>query len=101
MHPSERVSARKGSCMAYDARHGVVVLFGGFDSDQQRLFGETWEWDGKDWRLGLGPPKRRSCAMAYDAAHDEILMFGGTVADEDGGVRRTAGDTWTYQTVSQ
>jgi hypothetical protein len=35
--------------MAYDRARHVVVLFDGHDGD--RLFGDTWEWNGQDWAL--------------------------------------------------
>ena len=40
--------------MAYDAAHGQVVLFGGFNT---RALGDTWTWDGAAWAI---PTRGRS-----------------------------------------
>jgi len=41
-------SPRGGHVMAYDPVRERVVLYGGFDTDDQRL-ADTWEWDGSTW----------------------------------------------------
>ena len=49
---------RNHSGMAYDARRQRIVLFGGHDGD--RVFGDTWEFDGREWRqLTRTPPQAR------------------------------------------
>ncbi len=71
--PTQRVGAR----MAYDARRGRVVMFGG--QIGAALTQETWEWDGVRWAriLATGPSPRRDVAMAYDAARARVVLFGG------------------------
>jgi Galactose oxidase, central domain len=40
--------ARTGHAMTYDAPRGRVVLFGGAALGSEP-YGDTWEWDGRDW----------------------------------------------------
>jgi hypothetical protein len=86
--PSETgPSPRTGAAMAYDARLGRIVLFGGGTGVAPS--GETWEWDGGSWKLRAAvAPGRYNAAMAYDAARGRLVRFGGW-----DGERRTA-DTW-------
>lgn len=42
-------SARYGHAMAYDSDRGVVVLFGGADSNTDYGLNDTWEYDGTIW----------------------------------------------------
>jgi len=87
--PSPRVSL----AMAYDARRGVIVLFGGFAA--AGALADTWEYDGADWKQRTPttvPPARARHALAFDAARSTIVMFGG-------GVPALLGDTWEYDGV--
>lgn len=44
--------ARGGPGMAFDRSRGVTVMFGGAGDDPVRAtLGDTWEWDGRTWRL--------------------------------------------------
>jgi hypothetical protein len=89
----ERVAAegpapRNNAAMAYDAKRGRVVLFGGSTG---RPSGETWEWDGRRWeRVGEGQEGRYNCVMAYDPRRGRVVRFGGW----DGTKR--VGDTWEW-----
>lgn len=67
--------------MAYDLARQRVVLFGG-DSP---LRGDTWEWDGTQWRAlaVTGPPPRRHHAMAWDPSQARVLLVGGQSAPVD------------------
>jgi hypothetical protein len=60
--------------MAYDAKRGLTLLFGG--SDDAR----TWGWDGVQWRVlaETGPSPRQLHAMSYDSRRGRVLLFGGT-----------------------
>ncbi len=73
-----------------------MVVFGGRDdlgAANKHVRGDTWEWDGTDWRQGPdGPPSRRSCALVYDSAHQEIVLFGGATTDGF-----APAETWTYR----
>jgi len=79
--------------MAYDARRGVSVLFGGSDGS---LLRDAWEWDGAEWRSvsGSGPTERSHHAMAYDGERGVAVLFGGFSA------RTRLGDTWEWNGVS-
>jgi len=89
--------ARTGHSMAYDAERGVVVLFGGYDSSDQRRC-DTWTWNGTNWSNvspggteGVNFPSRRSCAaVAYDSTRKRIVLFGG---DSNTGYLN---DTWEW-----
>ncbi len=82
---------RSRSAMVFDARRGVMVLWGGSTSS---FHDEMWEWDGHEWsEVEQGAPKpapRDWHAMAYDESRGVIVLFGG---------RTTGGslsDTWEY-----
>src|SRR5205807_2469554 len=81
-----------------------VALYGGLDSlvgsPAPRVFGNTWEWDGKHWtkRQDIGPGPRWRHAMAYDSARGRIVLFGGLrVAGAGEGLADSLlGDTWEH-----
>jgi hypothetical protein len=83
---------RSEAGMAFDRHRGVAVLFGGYDDAGGRItrLGDTWEWDGSQWRLRAtdGPEPRSGMAMAYDERRRRVVLFGG-----NGGPRS---DTWTW-----
>ncbi len=79
--PSGSPPAGNYPSMAYDAAHGVVVLFAG---------GQTWTWDGATWtqpQPSTSPPARGDGAMAFDAALGKVVLFSGIFAPND---------TWTW-----
>jgi cysteine-rich repeat protein len=80
-------AARRGHAMAYDARLGKVIMFGG--RGVAGLFGDTWAWDGATWtRLATtGPSPREGMAVATDRMG--IVLYGG----ESSGVEK---DTWRW-----
>lgn len=86
--PGPRASAGA----AYDARRGLVVIYGGMGSDG--LLDDTWGWDGTRWRrlADGGPGKRAMGQLAYDAARDRIVLFGGRRGWPDGDLD----DTWEW-----
>jgi hypothetical protein len=88
-------SPRCGHCLAFDEQHGVAVLFGGIDPDDNSL-GDTWLFDGTSWKAvaGSGPPARRYAAFAYDPDLKGCLLHGG--AEDDQG-RQTFGDAWLFR----
>lgn len=85
--------ARHSPGMAYDSRRKVVVLFGGITGRTRSavLYGDTWEWDGEEWRLvaTTGPTPRLGHAMVYDEARGVVVLFGGN----DGTFKN---DTWEW-----
>ena len=78
--------ARRGHVMAYDARIGKVVMFGGRNV---QLLGDTWAWDGTTWaRLATtGPSPRQGSVLAPDRSG--LILYGG----DDGSVKT---DTWRW-----
>ena len=90
---SRKYSPRHTEAMAYDSDRDVMVIFGGFP-DGGRLLGDTWEWNGANWKKvgSSGPSPRVPCAMAYDSAREVVVLFGGSV----GGEAQLADDTWEW-----
>jgi hypothetical protein len=98
MHPAHSPSPRSDAAIAFDAKTGQVVLFGGMSAEGNTpLLADTWIWDGTDWMQQhpvSSPPARDFASMAYDAATGQLVLFGGV---------RIAGlppaplnDTWTW-----
>lgn len=87
--PSTMPAPRYRHAMAFDARRGRTVLFGGADASS--VLGDSWAWDGTAWTqiTGPQPPPRRDAAMAYDPVRDEVLLFGGNAPNST-----TLGDLW-------
>ena len=85
-------SPRAEAAIAYDPGRRRTVLFGGYDISPEgrtHRLGDTWEWDGRRWRLAgeTGPAPRSGAAMAYHPGIG-VVLFGGS-----GGPR---GDTWRW-----
>jgi hypothetical protein len=90
-------SPRYGHAMAYDAAHGLNVLFGGMDQAISYP-AETWLFDGGTWQLATpvtSPAGRRYCPMVYDAARARVVLFSG-----DGPTRPKPADTWEWDGTS-
>jgi len=90
-------SARFGAGIAYDMKHGEVVLFGGVDSTNRKL-NDTWLWNGERWRRAEGtrpPPPRSEGYLAYDEKRGVVVLFGG----EGAATVPTLGDTWEWNGV--
>jgi hypothetical protein len=77
--------------MAYDARRGHMILFGGIGAGG--FLGDTWSWDGSRWtRLAeTGPEPRAMGYLAYDKARDRVVLFGGRKGWPD-----DLADTWEW-----
>lgn len=85
-------AARAGHGLAYDAKRGRVVLFGGMDASTP--FQDTWEWDGTSWvelTPGAPPSARVNTRMTYDSTRQRVVLFGGMTLT--GGV---LGDLWEW-----
>ncbi len=85
--------ARSDHAMAYDAKRGVIVLFGG-RSAQGNALGDTWEWNGERWSkpdLVAAPSARSLHAMVWDDARRVVVMHGGK--GTDGTARQ---DAWQF-----
>jgi len=83
------------SGMAYDLARGCTFLFGG--SGNSSDLGDTWEWNGSNWRQRmLSPPPRDDAASAYDPIRARTVLFGG---DLDAPLSLFA-DTWEWDGVN-
>lgn len=82
---------RNYASVTYDSNRGVLVLYGGLQSESQ-AFEDTWEWDGKVWsqRADQGPGPREAAGMAYDSAGERVILFGGSQAGQ------MMNDTWEW-----
>ncbi len=82
LHPAHSPSPRSDAAIAYDAKTGKVVLFGGMSAvGNTSLLADTWTWDGTDWteqHPAISPPARDFASMSYDAATGQLVLFGGT-----------------------
>jgi hypothetical protein len=83
-HPKHTPGPRSNAHMAYDAAHKQIVLFGGARFTRtgrgSSLFGETWTWDGSDWRKrspSASPSPRYGAVMSYDPDSQAVILFGG------------------------
>ena len=89
---------RSGAAMAWDARSGDVVLFGGSGGPRD----DTWAWSGGRWRQVSTheTPGRFNSLAAYDAARGRIVRTTGWNGRER--VRETwmlAGRGWSLLTT--
>lgn len=66
----------------YDTARERVVVFGGWDRDNE-FRGDTWEWDGQNLvRAGrAGPAPRAGHDMTFDPVQSRCILFGGRGAD--------------------
>jgi hypothetical protein len=79
------------------------ALFGGLSTSSAdanpRVFGNTWEWNGKHWtqRQDIGPGPRWGHAMAFDSKRGRIVLFGGSSAFAPAEpADHILGDTWEH-----
>jgi hypothetical protein len=89
---------RNAHALAFDGR--VALLFGGATASE--VAGDTWGWDGRDWRRRAagGPLPRTFPAVAGDGA-SRVFLFGSRVLfGDDGLAGDRAGhlfrDTWIW-----
>ncbi len=96
--PSNFPSGRFNEAMAYDSKHGQVVLFGGTQGAggfylSALAYNDTWVWDGSNWThksTQASPSARAGHSVAYDSAHGQVVLFGGY------GSGSISGDTWVW-----
>jgi hypothetical protein len=90
---------RLATCMAYDSRRHVTVLFGGQgefgDSGEFGFFGTTWEWNGNSWALvnGEGPRARGYHMCTFDNRRGVFVIAGGRWNDD---YTEFLSDTWEW-----
>ncbi len=72
MSPAVRPSARGGHSMAFDAKRGLMVLYGGYRHN------EVWEYDGTTWaqRMApMSPPGSFPNGLVYDAERARLVFY--------------------------
>ena len=95
-------AGRRDYSMTYDARRGLVLLYGGAAGTgaATRRFDDMWSWDGTAWReltlQGPTPGHRYVSAMAYDARRDRTVLHGGYSCDREGAGCGVRDDTWEW-----
>ncbi len=89
-----RPAGRWNAAMTYDLKRGVCVLYGGRSNSANKIYSDTWEYNGKSWKqIKLaGPGPLWGAAMEYDATRSEVILFGGI--HMVGGQEKW--DTWRY-----
>lgn len=74
---------RRGAVMTYDPARAKLVLFGGTDTNQTQIKGDTWEFDGT-WQLvptPVAPPGRRTAAFVSEPVNNRLVLIGGSLLD--------------------
>ncbi len=87
-------AARSGAAMAYDARDGYVVMFGG--TGAAGVLGDTWTFQYGRWTQvattpATAPSPRASAGLLYDAIDSRVILFGGA-----GLTGAPLSDTWSF-----
>ena len=98
--PAASPSKRFNGGTAYDAAHGVVLLFGG-TSDGSTLLNETWTWNGSTWAqqtTTTQPSARLGVKLAYDSVRGNVVLHGGYPNAFNNETWIWNGTTWTQQT---
>ena len=94
LHPVNNPPKRFQANMAYDAKHSLLVLFGGCaDPGCSVMLNDTWTWDGTNWSKQIpanSPPARSGASFAYDGATGNLILFGGV------GSGSLLADTWLW-----
>ncbi len=88
---SDPPASRYGAGMAYDAKDGYVVLFGGYTL--KSYLSDTWKFSGGVWTKltpSVHPSARFDPVMTYDAADGYVVLFGGYNGTT------SLNDTWTF-----
>jgi len=86
---------RSSAAMAWDARAGELLLFGGV---AEKSLGDTWAWHDGAWRQldpPASPPARENAALGYDGNAKQLVLFGGDSVDSGAQVTGR-NDTWTW-----
>jgi len=91
-------SPRAEATMVYNKSRKTIVLFGGYNiqNEEYLKLNDTWEFYDNDWHLisTVGPSKRHGVSMAYDADDKSVVLFGGSTIDKQYG--QSSGETWKW-----
>jgi hypothetical protein len=99
-NPSPSPSQRARAAMAYDAKSGKVLLFGGLNKGIGSLLSDTWLYDAavNTWQQ-VTPATAPSARLWSSLASDDngvFYLFGGWRVDAGGGLGQYLGDTWKF-----
>jgi hypothetical protein len=89
--PAASPSVRSTPAITYDAAHGQVVMFGGYNGN---FLNDTWLWNGTTWTQAFpqnSPSPRSNVQMVYDPARGNVVLFGGLTS-----VSSRVDDTWIW-----
>jgi hypothetical protein len=104
-------SARGRTALAYDSKRHLVILFGGVSapspgqSGPQIFMGDTWTWNGTEWKQATanGPRGRYAHGMVYDERAGVVWLYSGAAAHSGAPLSdmwRWDGSTWTEVPLS-
>lgn len=97
-NPSPSPPQRARATMAYDAKSGKALLFGGLNKAAGSLLSDTWLYDAatNTWQQVIitAPSARLSPSLASDG-NGVFYLFGGWRMDA-GGFSEYLGDTWKF-----
>jgi hypothetical protein len=91
---------RESASMAYDAKDGYVLLFGGFSfkgTTWTGSYNDTWKFAGGTWTNitpAVSPSPRVAGPMTYDAKDGYVVLFGG--AQYFPSSSAVFNDTWAF-----
>jgi hypothetical protein len=96
---------RSHAGMAYDARDGYVLMFGGYgwsdpavSTTNRTSLNDTWAYAGGNWTDltgGIAPSPRSGAAMTYDPVDGRVVLFGGYDREWTGSMH-PLNDTWEF-----
>jgi hypothetical protein len=103
-NPSTSPPERARAAMAYDAKSGKVLLFGGLNKGIGSLLGDTWLYDvaSNTWQqvaTATAPSARQWPSLASDG-NGVLYLFGGWRVDAGGGLGQYLDDTWKFDTAT-
>ena len=84
LNPATSPPPRANGGLIYDPVSGKDVLFGGDCGGSQYPRGDTWLWDGANWRQFTGTPAptpRSFPSMSFNVDTQTTFLFGGTTAN--------------------
>jgi hypothetical protein len=94
---------REDMVLVYDAAIDRTVLFGGYDPDTSTVLGDTWLYDGSDWRQlpasAASPSARFSASAVYDSFRKRVMLYGGYDGAPKQDTYQFAGDRWITVTA--
>ena len=100
LNPATVPPAREQTHMATNLDTGEIVMFGGAGSAVGGILGDTWIWNGTDWRQVVtatipGGTGIRNGAITYDSLRRRVVLYGGVA----GTAPTRPGTPWEFDGV--